>query len=212
MAILKTAIVLLGAMTVATAMVSAQQPKPAAPAAKPAQTPAKPAAQTPAPAKPATPPVKPATPAPAPAAAAKPATPPPAAAAPDAAKPAAPTPPAPETFVYDPGGRRDPFLNLVSASAEARNQRAKGEAGAAGMTISEISVRGVMQSRGRLVAMVMGPDNKTYIVHQGDKLADGSIKLITPQGLVIEQEVNDPLSVVKQREVRKLLRGLEDAK
>jgi Tfp pilus assembly protein PilP len=209
MAILKTAIVLLGAMTVATAMVSAQQPKPAAPAAKPAQAPAKPAAQTPAPAKPATPPVKPATPAPAPAAAAKPATPAP---APDAAKPAAPTPPAPETFVYDPGGRRDPFLNLVSASAEARNQRAKGEAGAAGMTISEISVRGVMQSRGRLVAMVMGPDNKTYIVHQGDKLADGSIKLITPQGLVIEQEVNDPLSVVKQREVRKLLRGLEDAK
>jgi len=209
MAILKTAIVLLGAMTVATAMVSAQQPKPAAPAAKPAQAPAKPAAQTPASAKPATPPVKPATPAPAPAAAAKPATPAP---APDAAKPAAPTPPAPETFVYDPGGRRDPFLNLVSASAEARNQRAKGEAGAAGMTISEISVRGVMQSRGRLVAMVMGPDNKTYIVHQGDKLADGSIKLITPQGLVIEQEVNDPLSVVKQREVRKLLRGLEDAK
>ena len=28
-----------------------------------------------------------------------------------------------------------------------------------------------MQSRGALVAMVQGPDNKTYIVHQGDKLA-----------------------------------------
>ena len=81
-----------------------------------------------------------------------------------------------------------------------------------GMTIAEISVRGVMQSRGKLVAMVMGPDNKTYIVHQGDKLLDGSIKLITPQGLVIDQEVNDPLSVIKQREIRKLLRGLEDAK
>ena len=80
------------------------------------------------------------------------------------------------------------------------------------MAVSEISVRGVMQSRGKLVAMVMGPDNKTYIVHQGDRLLDGSIKLITPQGLVIDQEVNDPLSVVKQREIRKLLRGLEDAK
>jgi Tfp pilus assembly protein PilP len=100
----------------------------------------------------------------------------------------------------------------VSVSADARNQRAKGEGGASGMSVSEISVRGVLQSRGKLVAMVMGPDNKTYIVHQGDKLADGSIKLITPQGLVIEQEVNDPLSVVKQREIRKLLRGLEDAK
>ena len=69
-----------------------------------------------------------------------------------------------------------------------------------------------MQSRGGLVAMVQGPDKKTYIVHQGDHLADGTIKTITPQGLIIIQEVNDPLSLVKQREVRKLLRSLEDAK
>ena len=51
------------------------------------------------------------------------------------------------------------------------------------MTLGEISVRGIMQSRGTLVAMVQGPDNKTYIVHQGDKLLDGTIKTITPQGL-----------------------------
>jgi Tfp pilus assembly protein PilP len=117
-----------------------------------------------------------------------------------------------ETYTYDPGGRRDPFLNLVGVTTEARANAKKGEGGAAAMTAAEISVRGVMQSRGKLIAMVMGPDNKTYIVHQGDKLLDGEIKLITPEGLVIEQEVNDPLSVVKQREIRKLLRGLEDAK
>ena len=70
----------------------------------------------------------------------------------------------------------------------------------------------MLQSRNGLIAMVQGPDNKTYIVHQGDKLLDGSIKTITAQGLVIEQDVNDPLSVVKQREVRRLLRGLEDPK
>ena len=80
------------------------------------------------------------------------------------------------------------------------------------MTVSEISVRGVMQSRGAVVAMIQGPDNKTYLVHQGDKLLDGTIKTITPQGLVVIQEVNDPLSLVKQREIRKLLRSLEDAK
>jgi Tfp pilus assembly protein PilP len=135
---------------------------------------------------------------------ASPATPPPA----DAAKPA---PPAGETYTYDPAGRRDPFLSLVGAGSLGPNQGKRGE-GAAGMTVAEISVRGVLQSRGKLIAMVMGPDNKTYIVHEGDRLLDGSIKSITPQGLVIEQEVNDPLSVVKQREVRKLLRGLEDAK
>jgi hypothetical protein len=30
--------------------------------------------------------------------------------------------------------------------------------------------------------------------------------------LIVIQEVNDPLSLVKQREVRKLLRTLEDSK
>jgi Tfp pilus assembly protein PilP len=152
--------------------------------------------------KPSTQPPKPASPSmPAPAAAkavAPPAT-------------AAPVAPPAETYTYDAGGRRDPFLNLVAA-VDGRGGARKGEGGAAGMNISEISVRGVMQSRGKLVAMIMGPDNKTYIVHQGDKLLDGAIRLITPQGLVIDQEVNDPLSVVRQREVRKLLRGLEDAK
>jgi Tfp pilus assembly protein PilP len=130
-------------------------------------------------------------------------------AAPQAEAP--PKPAAPENYTYDPAGRRDPFLNLLGTGTEARQVSKKGE-GPSGMTVAELSVRGVMPSRNGLIAMVQGPDNKTYIVHPGDKLLDGAIKSITPQGLVIEQAVNDPLSVVKQREVRKLLRGLEDTK
>ena len=80
------------------------------------------------------------------------------------------------------------------------------------MTLAEISVRGILQSKGTLVAMIQGPDNRTYIVHQGDRLLDGVIKTVITQGLVVVQQVNDPLSLVKQREVRKLLRSLEDAK
>ncbi len=142
-------------------------------------------------------------------------TPPPAApaAGADTTRPAAAAPDQTKTesdaYSYDPGGRRDPFLTLIGPSNDIKSK--KGE-GASGMAVAEISVRGVLESRGKLVAMVKGPDNKTYIVHQGDKLLDGSIKSITPQGLVIEQEINDPLSVVKQREVRKLLRGLEETK
>jgi len=160
-----------------------------------------------------------------------PQTPAPQAAAPAPAAPAASTAPAapaapaaaagaaqaekppvvPENYTYDPAGRRDPFLNLLGSGTDAHPESKKGE-GPAGMTVADISVRGVMQSKSGLIAMVQGPDNKTYIVHPGDKLADGSIKSINAQGLVIEQAVNDPLSVVKQREVRKLLRGLEDSK
>lgn len=124
---------------------------------------------------------------------------------------AAPAPPPAETYSYRADGRRDPFQSLLHAGADTNGTSSKGE-GPAGMTLGEISVRGIMQSRGSLVAMVQGPDNKTYIVHQGDKLLDGTIKTITPQGLIVMQEVNDPLSLVRQREVRKLLRSLEDSK
>lgn len=116
-----------------------------------------------------------------------------------------------ETYTYDPGGRRDPFVNLLGIGGEQGAAPKRGE-GSSGLSVSEISVRGIMQSRGTLLAMVQGPDNKTYVVHQGDKLVDGTVKTVTPQGLVIMQDVNDPLSLVKQREIRKLLRSLEDAK
>jgi Tfp pilus assembly protein PilP len=137
-----------------------------------------------------------------------PQTPPPA--APQAEKPAPPPPQ--EVYTYKPEGRRDPFLNLLGTGTEPRTAGGKKGEGPGGMTTAEISVRGILQSRGALVAMITGPDGKTYVVHQGDKLADGTIKSITPQGLIVIQEVNDPLSLVKQREVTKLLRALEVAK
>jgi Tfp pilus assembly protein PilP len=117
----------------------------------------------------------------------------------------------PENYTYESGGRRDPFLSLLGTGNETRVTTKRGE-GSSALTVAEISVRGVLQSRGELIAMVQGPDAKTYVVHQGDRLADGTIKNITPQGLVVVQEVNDPLSLVKQREIRKLLRSAEDAK
>ena len=122
-------------------------------------------------------------------------------------------PPAPENYTYEPAGRRDPFINALGTgtSTEPRPISRRGE-GAAGWTVAEISVRGILQSRGALVALVQGPDNKTFLVHQGDKFLDGTVKTITPQALIIVQEVNDPLSLVKQREIRKQLRTLEDSK
>jgi hypothetical protein len=117
---------------------------------------------------------------------------------------------APDTFTYDAGGRRDPFLSIVGSGVERRPEPARGE-GAAGLTIGEISLRGIVQGRGVLIAIVQGPDTKTYLVHQGDEFADGTITSITLQGLVVVQEVNDPLSPVRQREVRKPLRSTERA-
>jgi len=122
---------------------------------------------------------------------------------------AGPTPA--EGYTYQADGRRDPFTNLLGTGNETR-AGVKRNDGPAGLTVGEISVRGVLESRGALIAMIEGPDKKTYVVHTGDKFLDGTIRSITKQGLVIVQEVNDPLSLVKQREIQKLLRSLESAK
>ncbi len=124
------------------------------------------------------------------------------------AKPAPPT----EAYTYEPGDRRDPFVTLLGTGSQSQLTSKRGGEGPAGLTVAEISVRGIVQSRGTLVAMVQGPDKKTFMVHQGDKFVDGTVKTVTPQGLIIVQEVNDPLSLVKQREIRKQLRSIEEPK
>ena len=43
----------------------------------------------------------------------------------------------------------------------------------------------------------------------GDRLFDGSVKSIVQDKVVFSQEVNDPLSLVKQREIPKAVRSAE---
>lgn len=139
-------------------------------------------------------------------------TPAPAPAAPAPVTPQAPEPIPPDSYLYSPDGRRDPFLSLLGVGADRGGPAPRRGDGVAGMTTAEISVRGILQSRGILIAMVQGPDNRTYMLRQGDQLADGAVQAVTADGLVIVQEVNDPLSLVKQRVVRKPLRAAEDVK
>jgi len=124
----------------------------------------------------------------------------------------APQPPA-DTFTYNPDGRRDPFVSLLTKGGERHVPRPGQDVdGAAGLAVDDLTVRGIVSSPSGLVAMVQSPDKKTYLVRQNDKLLDGVVKSITVEGLVILQEVNDPLSLVKQKEVRKMLHGNEEGK
>jgi len=103
-------------------------------------------------------------------------------------------------------------LLALLPTARARWTRRTVLTGLAGLTIGEATVKGVVKSQGRLVAMLQAPDNKTYIIHTGDKMLDGVVKAITTDSVVFAQDVNDPLSLVKQREVRKMLRAPEEGK
>jgi Tfp pilus assembly protein PilP len=119
--------------------------------------------------------------------------------------------PAAEPYSYNPEGRRDPFVSLVTRGIDPAPGGKRAE-GLSGLSTADLMVKGVLLSRGTYLALVQGPDGKTFTAHVNDKLVDGTIRSITPQGLVIMQEVNDPLSLIKQKEVRKGLRALDDGK
>jgi Tfp pilus assembly protein PilP len=130
--------------------------------------------------------------------------------APPPAAPAAGQPPAEAAapFTYNPEGRRDPFVSLIGRGSDPKSQGAR-PAGVPGLLINEVSVKGIVRNTAGFVALIQGPDNKTYVVKPGDRLMDGTVKSIVQDAVVFSQDVNDPLSLVKQKEIRKTLRSAE---
>ena len=122
-------------------------------------------------------------------------------------------PSAAPAFVYNPEGRRDPFVSLLKrADTRSRQGKQPAAGGVSGFLVSELVLKGIMQSRNEYLALVTGPDAKTYLVRVNDRLQDGSVRAITADALVCLQDVSDPLSLTKQREVRLTLRAVTEAK
>jgi Tfp pilus assembly protein PilP len=128
--------------------------------------------------------------------------------APAPAPPAQPLPTIDPGYVYEPAGRRDPFISLVGRGQQTQPAAAR-PPGVPGLLIGEITVKGVLKDRSGFFAMLQAPDNKTYTVRVGDKLLDGTVKSINQERVIFSQDVNDPLSLVKQREVPKPVRQSE---
>ena len=129
-----------------------------------------------------------------------------------AASPDAPAIP-PKGFTYDAEGRRDPFVSILRSGSDPEQPApAVRRPGLGGLMISEVSLKGTVASHNGFVAILQGPDAKTYIVREGEKLFDGTVRSITQNTLTLLQVVNDPGSKEIQREVRKVLRQTDEAK
>ena len=136
-------------------------------------------------------------------------------------KPVAPAPATPVTpvdknapapapgagYSYDPSGRRDPFVSLTARGGDLPVAAGMRPGGVPGLLVGEVTVKGIFKSpKDGFLALLQAPDGRTYSVKQGDKVFDGSVKAIIQDTVVFSQDVNDPLSLVKQREVRKSIR------
>jgi Tfp pilus assembly protein PilP len=124
---------------------------------------------------------------------------------------ARPMPPAPAGYSYNPEGRRDPFVSLLNRGSETKAVSVRPE-GLPGLSVGDVAIRGIVANKGAYVAMIEAADGKTYIIRSGDKLYDATVKAVLADAIVFVQQVNDPLSLVKQREIRKPLRPTEEGK
>jgi hypothetical protein len=108
---------------------------------------------------------------------------------------------------YDDGGRRDPFVSLLTPKKTAAAVPAsRPRAGLAGLTLADVAVKGIVRNGPAVVAVLEGPEGKSFIARSKDRLQDAVVKSIDADGVVFVEQVVDAVGAVHSRDVRKALR------
>ncbi len=105
-----------------------------------------------------------------------------------------------------PDGGRDPFVRRSvpdsPGPAEVR------PAGVSGLAVDEAVLRGVVAIRGGRLAVLEGPDARTWVVRRWDRLYDGAVQDITADAVLLLRDAASSVPFA-ERLVRKRLRGTE---
>jgi Tfp pilus assembly protein PilP len=118
--------------------------------------------------------------------------------------------PAPGSYSYTAQGRRDPFVSLLKPVSE--SGPGKRRPGMEGFLIQEVALKGIVKDSKGFTAMLLGTDGKSYFVKVGQRLFDGVITAIDASTVTFRQEVTDPLSSVRSRDVKKTLYPSEEGR
>lgn len=105
-----------------------------------------------------------------------------------------------------PDTGRDPFAGPAAPCPGA--VKAKRPAGLAGLAVDDALLRGIVWSRKGAAAFVEAPDGRTYMVRSADRLYDAAVQEIAADAVVFLRDA----APVGSRQVRKRLRGTEDAR
>ncbi len=116
----------------------------------------------------------------------------------------------PDGYTYDSGRRRDPFVSLHRPVN--RGDGGGKPAGLEGFLIQELALKGIVLTPEGYVTLLQGPDNKSYFVKLGQRVYDGEVVSVDMQTITFRQDVTDPLSPVRFRDVVKSLYPSEEAR
>ena len=97
-----------------------------------------------------------------------------------------------EIYVYDPKGRRDPFMSLVQ-EIKTKPQRKKGASPVENFDVDEIKLIAIVWDSQQSYAMITLPDNKSYTIRKGMSLGlyGGKVMEITRDSVLIREQLKD---------------------
>ncbi|HXX58437.1 MAG TPA: pilus assembly protein PilP [Thermodesulfovibrionales bacterium] len=100
-----------------------------------------------------------------------------------------------ETYLYDPKGRRDPFLSIIDASKKEQEaeKKKKGLKPLEANDLSAIKVLAIAWDKKKHFAMVQFTDNKYYTVREGMTLGayGGKVIRIDENSVVVRETMKD---------------------
>jgi Tfp pilus assembly protein PilP len=100
---------------------------------------------------------------------------------------------------YDPGGRRDPFKDLIGrGKISAKPSTTEGQ-----LTIDNATLVGIVKTPKGFVAIVSGPQQFPYFLKIGDKLADGYVLTINESQIVFRKTHERGFPLMRPRNIVK---------
>lgn len=116
-------------------------------------------------------------------------------------------------YSYSSAGRRDPFVSLLrpvtAASGAPSGPRPKGPAG---FLVQELTLRGIVRTPDGFIALIQGPDGKSYPMRVGQKLYDGEITGMDGATITLNQRYTDEFNRSRVNTVKKSLYPSEEAR
>lgn len=116
-----------------------------------------------------------------------------------------------EIYVYDPKGRRDPFMSLVQVS-KPKAQRKKGASPIETFDVDEIKLIAIAWDSNQYYALITMPDSKSYTIRKGMTLGlnNGKVIDITRDSVFIREQIKDYKGQPKSKDTILKLRKEEE--
>lgn len=102
--------------------------------------------------------------------------------------------------LYNPGNRRDPFKDLL-AGKEFKEKTGLGEV--SDLAIDDLILKGIVEARGKLTAILSGPQGFPLFVHTGTRFSDGYILSMTETQVVFRKISERGIPLMRPKDIVK---------